>query len=564
MVATPCPPPDPASRSRSPRKKATHYNLFSKHASLPEGKRCQGGLGARTELLPAGTAIQYFLEVDVKQAVGGSMPRRVPLLTAGPQTRVSHSWVDGIVSKDWNPQFFDTKDDSTWPVIHPRAESVTNLNPVYAEKVREAETLTLPPCRIRLPSADVPALSLLFVRWGGEHWVNPGCEGDGGWGQYGCPPSDAYINELISAGIAGHEVLGGTSGCEGNYEIYSLLIRHSRDLLDAVSLAPWLAQSMRGRRKASFWHLWPTDWEDVMHRDYAAYVERRAMFTCMKAFEAQGVRTAFPHPSDLYELITSKSWLCSLALHPQAHLPAATNVSKSALLSQGSLETAKQALKALEHIRKRNPFPLAHEGERPAPSNVNKDGVRKGVVKLGWSWEGRFVLSFDRAEELSERLTEIMVQPSCLVSSCIVQEWVDFDFEMRLYFLPTDEWEPGCRLKPTQIECNCWGGFSDEGRPHTFRKLDPHECLRWWDKDYEAWNDAKRQAVELGNFWLEWLLSMDSQPVPMIRMDFMVSRTGPGRARVIFGELCELGACCLAWNQGPPTIWRHALNAALK
>jgi len=56
----------------------------------------------------------------------------------------------------------------------------------------------------------------------------------------------------------------------------------------------------------------------------------------------------------------------------------------------------------------------------------------------------------------------------------------------------------------------------------------------------------------------------NAQPVPMMRLDFMLLRMGPGKVRVIFGEFCEMGACCLGWEEGPPTIWRAAVDAALK
>jgi len=33
--------------------------------------------------------------------------------------------------------------------------------------------------------------------------------------------------------------------------------------------------------------------------------------------------------------------------------------------------------------------------------------------------------------------------------------------------------------------------------------------------------------------------------------------------QVVFGEYCEMGACCLKWEEGPPKIWRAALDFAL-
>ena len=59
------------------------------------------------------------------------------------------------------------------------------------------------------------------------------------------------------------------------------------------------------------------------------------------------------------------------------------------------------------------------------------------------------------------------------------------------------------------------------------------------------------------------LLTLHDEPVPMIRMDWMLKRLAPGKAQVVFGEYCEMGACCLKWEAGPPKIWRAALDYSL-
>lgn len=82
--------------------------------------------------------------------------------------------------------------------------------------------------------------------------------------------------------------------------------------------------------------------------------------------------------------------------------------------------------------------------------------------------------------------------------------------------------------------------------------------------DAVAWAMAKEKAIKVSQLLLAWLLSAEHQPVPSMRLDFMVKRLGPGKARVIFGEYCEQGACVLGWQGGPPTIWRACLDAALR
>jgi len=138
---------------------------------------------------------------------------------------------------------------------------------------------------------------------------------------------------------------------------------------------------------------------------------------------------------------------------------------------------------------------------------------------------------------------------------------------MRLYFLPTRDWLPGTQIEPVRIECNEWGTHNASaglGSSHaSFRKLPEERAVQRWGGDEAAWADAKAQAVELGQLKLAYLLAANSQPVAMIRLDYMVKKIGPGKARLVFGEFCEMGACCLGWQEGPPTIWRAALDAAL-
>merc|ERR1712232_150201 len=263
---------------------------------------------------------------------------------------------------------------------------------------------------------------------------------------------------------------------------------------------------------------------------------------------------------------TSKSWMATLCLHPGAHLPAATLVSKDAVvLDVGA--AARQALEAIARIRHVSPFPVK-DGEPPAPSAINKDGVTKGVVKLGWSWENRFVSHFNGIQELQTKLKEILTLDGCIASQCLVQEWVDFDFEMRMYFLPPHDWAPTAMLKPTRIECNQWGesdSIGDLGQSRaSFSKLSEDKVLSCWENDRAAWESAKEQATEISQLLLAWLCSANAQTVPMIRLDFMLKRLGPGKSRVVFGEYCEMGACCLGWKEGPPTIWRAALDWALR
>merc|ERR1711957_380477 len=114
---------------------------------------------------------------------------------------------------------------------------------------------------------------------------------------------------------------------------------------------------------------------------------------------------------------------------------------------------------------------------------------------------------------------------------------------------------------------NAWGCRAEKevlGQSNgEFSKLSAQKCIEQWGGDSKAWEHAKEEAGKISQRLLAWLRTTSSQPVPMIRLDFMVKRVGPGKARLYFGEYCEMGACCLGWQEGPPTIWRAALDAVL-
>ena len=63
--------------------------------------------------------------------------------------------------------------------------------------------------------------------------------------------------------------------------------------------------------------LWPADFPaDWASDDYVGYVPRIPMFEGQRALEATQVKSAFPHPAELWEWITGKTWMATLA--PQA------------------------------------------------------------------------------------------------------------------------------------------------------------------------------------------------------------------------------------------------------
>jgi len=515
--------------------------------------------------LPKGAAVQFFYSVDPSQK--GALVVRPSSSAVYDRfwLRQTQCWVEGTLEAAFDSSALDLSDRSTWPVVSPRKDVQ-----FVDRSGRLAGPTALAPRSVRWvrePRSQSPLLSLVFVRWGGDYssWMDEQEANDGDWGKYGSPPSDQYMAAVVEEGLMKHPRLAGGPAVL-DFEVFGLFVACSRDVWDLASGAGMLAKVLKGRKRTCFWMLWPAEWRDTGDPDFACYIERQALFAGMRACEAAGIRSGFPHPADQFELITSKSWMATLSAHPAARLPAATLVTKERVVTDPEA-AAQQALATLEHLRRMSPFPVGPD-EPPAPSNINKDGIKKGVVKLGWSWENRFVMSFNGPQQLQAKLVEMLTIQGCLASQVLVQEWVDFDFEMRLYFLPPSLSGPGARVEPARVECNEWGERDELGGPGncraSFRKLKENQVLERWSGDADAWAMAKTQAIDTSQFLLAWLRAVNAEPVPMIRLDFMLRRLGPGKARVYFGEYCEMGACCLGWQEGPPTIWRAALDGALR
>lgn len=506
--------------------------------------------------------MQWFHEIDFTDPKAAFVVRRADPTRALPLLQ-SHGWLDGTLRSGTLEEAaarFKADDEETWPEVVPSQDLV--FNDRYSRKA------TMPPVRVTLskvrsPSVAPPRLSLIFVRWGGKRRMGEdhdvAGEGDGGWGDYGCPPSDWYMAGVVEKGVMQHPAFWHEGSGDREIEILSLFLGSDSDLKRIVPEASGLKSELRGVKTSTFWMLWPADWAANWHEDgYIGYVNQQLLFASMQASEDAGIRSSFPHPSVLYSHITSKKWMATLSGEARSKLPAGVLVTRQEILAS-PWAAGKKATEALESLRKVSTF--ASEG---GPSMINKGSLKKGVVKLGWSWEARHVWFWKGPDELSKALYHLITLEGCKAESCVVQEWVDFDFELRLFFFPPSGWAPPARLEPKHHSYTLWETHESSDAPGAFVKPSHEQCLAQWSGDTEAMKVAHAQAVEASQFLIADLLATHAEPVPMIRMDFMCKRLGPGKPRVVFGEYCEMGACCLKWLDGPPTVWRAALDYALK
>jgi hypothetical protein len=507
-------------------------------------------------------AIQFFLDGDLADTATPFVARQSEGMSL--QLRQSHGWLNGFLdasSLDDARKRYEPGNKSTWPHVFPDAS--------YVFVDRHGKLL--PGVELRVKIGDVrevrpaasPELSLLFVRWGGRHRIGEDEEGDHAtgradppWGLYGAPPSDWYMEAVVTRGVVRHPKVG---VAERSVEVVSLFLGSNADMRSMRIEASQLAALLLGRTAASWWMLWGADFPTAWEEDsFLGYVNRRDLFASQRALEATGrVLSAFPHPADLWEFITSKVWMATLA--PQCEtmrLPACVMLERAAILNDAR-GAARSAMMALEELRRKNRR-VWPEG----PAAVNRRGLTRGVLKIGWSWEAKFVWFWRGEAQLAEYIRAMITLPGCTSDFCLVQEWVDFDFEVRLFFLPRRDWTPDAPLQPTHVEYTAWVNERAKDAPDKFIKMGADEALSRFAADAPALASALEQATEASRPLVGELLTKHAVPVPMIRMDWMVKRTGMGAAQVVFGEYCEVGADCLKWQAGPPKIWRAALDCA--
>lgn len=467
-----------------------------------------------------------------------------------PSVGLTDGWTGARISENWDVHHFNPADYKTWVQIqwmHPtwynrRGHKLDVNTPsmvtqrVLPEQIRQRHGPS--------EAQRQPCLTLLHVRWGGEQPVNPVTEGAGGWGQIGSTPSDNYIN-----GLEEHifQTLGPT------YEILSVFFQGSEEL--AKISPPLLRHLMKGQHVGALYFMWPIAFQDG--HQFPAYVDRARLFELMVSMEATGIPTRFPHPSHLYRIFTSKEWTAQMCLHPILRVPLTTQVARQAV----AVDPAKAASTAMAALQRLSEVRAAWNGHMGVAQEVKP--VQSGVAKLGWSWEAMDVTAWRNKQELTAALVQLTEQPGSLVDLVFVQEWVEFDVEMRHFVVEPDLLRPET-CKPKKIIYTVFKS-KEQGSFRNFDRYDRARCLQaCFKNDDAALADAERQAEELIQRWLEWLQAQTHELPVVCRFDIMARRTAPGRATVTTGELTELGGCFLGWPEGPQTVFAAMVRSCFR
>ena len=191
-------------------------------------------------------AVQFFLDSDLTDKATPFIVRQSEGMRL--QLRQSHGWIDGwldAASLDDARERYSAANKHSWPRVCPDEK--------YAFVDRHGSALPTPQLCLRIEdvreadAAVQPLMSVLFIRWGGLHRLGEGCEPAdetaGGWGEYGSPPSDWYIDAIVKRGLLAHPTLGGAAR---SCEVASLFLSSDTDLRTIVVEAQQVAGLMRG------------------------------------------------------------------------------------------------------------------------------------------------------------------------------------------------------------------------------------------------------------------------------------------------------------------------------
>lgn len=373
--------------------------------------------------------------------------------------------------------------------------------------------------------------------------MKPVTEGAGGWGAIGATPSDNYIN-----GWESHifDSLGPT------YEIISCFIQNSDELVKISP--PLLRHLMTGRHFSALYFLWPITFQDG--HAFPAYIDNSKLLELMVLMEATGIPTRFPHASHLYKIFASKQWTAQTCLYPNLAVPLTTMVAREAIACNAN-KAAKQAIQALCNLQDIRASWFA-ETAHPAPFFHNK-----GVAKIGWSWEAMDVRAWVDEHELAQHLVQLADQPGNYADHVFVQEWVEFDVEMRHFVIEANLSNP-FSWKPKKIVYTVIKTV-EEGSFRNFDRFDRRVCLKnYFANDEEALADAEHQSETLIGCWLQWLAAQSHELPVVVRFDIMAKRIGPGKAVIHTGELTELGGCFLGWQGGPQAVFGAMLRSCFR
>lgn len=439
---------------------------------------------------------------------------------------LSTGWIPATIAEEWSPKLAAGRDDDRVLVrLHGRfidAYKKDGPDPVDGLywKVSRA-------CVRRMgapqPQAD---LSLLVVRW--FDYYNKSNQRSASHNV----ANEKMLLDVLQEEGSPHAAFA-EAGRPGRYEVHSAFVRSTADL---ELIGVQVAASMRGRRRAALYFLWPTQRPSVEIR-MPGCVGEAALFPLMDRMEGAGVRTCWPHNSKLYRELSGKTWVPRMSRgRPDMRVPATASLT-CADFDKEPLEAAEKAIAELQAI----------SGQRDA-------ATCRGVAKLGFSWMGEDVRPFTGAAELAKVLTQFF-DGATPATMCLVQERVD-NVVCELRFICMRDMAEGPDKVKKEIVRMCLHPPRHNDETFALTSANTMSAAEATAGPFrgnaEALRQAEQEAEALADRWLKWFVEEGHGLPTVCRLDFLVTLSpqpqsgGANNAaaptpQVWTLELCECG-----------------------
>jgi len=367
-------------------------------------------------------------------------------------------------------------------------------------------------------------LSVLAVRW----WDYAS---NAAWSDYSVT-SDGLHRDLIDGPC------GPACTLAGEFEVLSAFVGCDADL--GRLSEHWARAALRGANVVAWYLLWPQ--RSAAAGRAAGAVGERQLFALCERLERVGIRSGWPHPAGLYRQLCGKLWLPQMSLSREHRVPPTTAVQRADVRCDAA-RAAEQAVDALLRLRR--------EVWGPAAGGASREEFQ-GVAKLGFSWQGDDVLPFRGVGNLARVLRRLLEQRHSEQCLCLVQERVpDVVCEHRVLCFHDAARGSNCYRRE-----RLWMKLKARGEHHSHQSAcevadfaltsarvlsDAEAADAAFGGDWGALRQARDAAEALVGRWLLWLSAAGADPAPVVRLDFLVSRGGPGGGPAAW--TCEVGEC---------------------
>lgn len=457
---------------------------------------------------------------------------------------LSTGWIPATVAEDWSPDGAVGAEDSRVLVrMHGRFADAYHPDPEPVQGMYW-----------RIPRADVrrmgepqaPAeLSLVVLRWW-DYW-NPKNRGSRSHNV----ANEKMLLDVLEGPGSPHSAFAE----QGSYEVHSAFIRSSADLTPAASA---LSASLRGRRCAGLYFLWPTQ-RPAVERRMPAAVSGPGLLDAMNSLESLGIRTCWPHPSPLYRQLAGKMWVARASRErPDLRVPPAVMLEYTQFQADPR-GTAERAIEELRRLRMTT-----------APTaTAESTGPLRGLVKLGFSWMGEDVRPFTGVDELEGVLRQMLDGASPGVV-CLVQVRVEaVACELRLVSfrdLASGPEAVSWKLVRMRQKSSRHATADDQFTMASHETMTAAEAAKCaFGGDASLMEAAEAEVQRLGALWLKWFREEGyGTPGPAFRLDFLLSGGGGAvEGRIWTVELCECGGslCGLDFAARTAACLNECLNA---